>query len=388
MTEDNSRGARMLEPWRGAPADDVDPLAVDRHHRRRSAAGVEAVAVAANRVSGQMGPLRAVSTLRHLNQAHGFDCMGCAWPDPDPEHRSFAEFCENGAKAVAEEATRRRADRAFFAAHRVDELAGWSDFQLGQQGRITEPMVLREGGSHYEPISWDDAIAVVATALRGLDEPGEAAFYTSGRASNEAAFTLQLFARAFGTNNLPDCSNMCHESTSVALAESIGIGKGSVSLQDIHDARLIVIAGQNPGTNHPRMLSALEKAKANGATIIAVNPLPEAGLTRFKNPQTPKGMLLGGTKLADRYVQIRLGGDQALFQAIGKHLLEADGSTGSGTGDSVLDRPFIEEFTDGFEEYADAMRAVPWRELVAATGVPEKTLRAVGESVRRSKATI
>ncbi|MFL6151354.1 MAG: molybdopterin-dependent oxidoreductase, partial [Ornithinibacter sp.] len=326
MTEDNSRGARMLEPWRGAPADDVDPLAVDRHHRRRSAAGVEAVAVAANRVSGQMGPLRAVSTLRHLNQAHGFDCMGCAWPDPDPEHRSFAEFCENGAKAVAEEATRRRADRAFFAAHRVDELAGWSDFQLGQQGRITEPMVLREGGTHYEPISWDEAISLVATTLRGLDEPGQAAFYTSGRASNEAAFTLQLFARAFGTNNLPDCSNMCHESSGVALGRAIGIGKGTVTLDDIHAAELILVVGQNPGTNHPRMLSALERAKRNGASIVAINPLPEAGLLAFRNPQRVSGVIGRGTALADLHLPIMVGADLALFQLLNRRLVHDDGA--------------------------------------------------------------
>ncbi|MFL6165673.1 MAG: FdhF/YdeP family oxidoreductase [Ornithinibacter sp.] len=378
MTEDNSRGARMLEPWRGAPTDDVDPLAVDRHHRRRSAAGVEAVAVAANRVSGQMGPLRAVSTLRHLNQAHGFDCMGCAWPDPDPEHRSFAEFCENGAKAVAEEATRRRADRAFFAAHRVDELAGWSDFQLGQQGRITEPMVLREGGTHYEPISWDEAISLVATTLRGLDEPGQAAFYTSGRASNEAAFTLQLFARAFGTNNLPDCSNMCHESTSVALAESIGIGKGSVSLQDIHDARLIVIAGQNPGTNHPRMLSALEKAKERGATIVAVNPLPETGLMRFDNPQKVKGLTGVGTELADEYLPIRLNGDLALFQAIGALLVEK----------GAVDLDFVDRHTTGYETWRDHISRLDWDAVLRATGLPRPRIERVAELFAASDRTV
>ena len=219
----------------------------------------------------------------------------------------------------------------------------------------------------------------IAAALRGLDDPNEAIFYTSGRTSNEAAFLYQLLVRGFGTNNLPDCSNMCHESSGSALTETIGIGKGTVSIGDIHEADLLIVAGQNPGTNHPRMLSALEKAKSRGATIIAVNPLPEAGLVRFENPQTVKGVILGGTKLADQFVQIRLGGDQALFQAIGKHLLEYEDVAGRRS----LDHEFIDAHTSGFEAYRAAMAAVPWRELVAATGLPEKTLRRVGEAVRR-----
>jgi molybdopterin-dependent oxidoreductase alpha subunit len=378
MTEDRSRRARMLEPWRGAPDQDVDPLDVDRHHRRRSAAGMEAVAVALNRAAGQMGPVRATNTLRRLNQAHGFDCMGCAWADPDPEHRSVAEFCENGAKAVAEEGTTRRADRSFFATHPVAQLATWSDYQLGQQGRITEPMVLREGGTHYEPISWDDAIALVATTLRGLDEPGEAAFYTSGRASNEAAFSLQLFARAFGTNNLPDCSNMCHESTSVALAESIGIGKGSVSLQDIHEAELIVIAGQNPGTNHPRMLSALEKAKERGARIVAVNPLPETGLMRFDNPQRVKGLTGVGTALADEYLPIRLNGDLALFQAIGALLVEK----------GAVDLDFVDRHTTGYETWRDHISRLDWDAVLRATGLPRAQIERVAAMFAASDRTV
>ena len=230
-----------------APADDVEPTDVEVTHPKRVAAGVPAVAVALNRSREQMGLMRSVATLAKLNQADGFDCMGCAWPDPDPENRSVAEFCENGAKAVAEEATVRRIGAEFFAAHPISELAGESDYWLGQQGRLTEPLVRRPGSDHYEPISWDDAFGLAASHLRGLRSPDEAVFYTSGRASNEAAFVYQLFVRAFGTNNLPDCSNMCHESTSVALAETIGIGKGSVSLDDVHHAELIVICGQNPG---------------------------------------------------------------------------------------------------------------------------------------------
>ena len=238
-------------------------------------------------------------------------------------------------------------------------------------------MILDEGATHYRPISWDDALREVADALRGLDDPNEAIFYTSGRTSNEAAFLYQLLVRGLGTNNLPDCSNMCHESSGSALTETLGIGKGTVSIEDIHKADLLIVAGQNPGTNHPRMLSALEKAKDNGATIVAVNPLPEAALIRYKNPQTPRGVILGGKKLADEFVQIRLGGDQALFQAIGKHLLEAEEREGG-----VLDHAFIDAHTTGFADYAAEVEAVPWRELVAATGVPEKALRRVAERVR------
>ncbi len=375
---DSSRLTRMLEPWRGAPADDVDATEVDVHHRRKGAAGVEGVAVAVNRSAGQMGPVRSLNTLRRLNQVHGFDCMGCAWPDPDPEHRSFAEFCENGAKAVAEEATKRRADRAFFARHPVAELATWSDFQLGQQGRLTEPMLLREGGTHYEPVSWEEAIALVADTLRGLDTPGEAVFYTSGRASNEAAFTFQLFARAFGTNNLPDCSNMCHESTSVALAESIGIGKGSVSLQDVHEAELVVIAGQNPGTNHPRMLSALEACVENGGTVVAVNPLPETGLLKFDNPQKVRGLTGVGTDLASEFLPIRLGGDLALFQALGALLLER----------GAVDQEFIDRHTTGFESWKQHVKDLDWDVVDRATGLPREQIERVADLLAASKRTV
>jgi molybdopterin-dependent oxidoreductase alpha subunit len=274
-----------------APVGDIDPRDVEQTEPKSAAGGVPAVAVSVRRSVEQMGLTRTLRTLGKLNQVNGFDCMGCAWAEPEPENRSFAEFCENGAKAVAEEATLRRVGVEFFAEHSLEDLVGRSDFWLGQQGRLTHPMVRRDGGSHYEPIGWAEAFALIASHLGGLRSPDEAIFYTSGRTSNEAAFAYQLFVRAFGTNNLPDCSNMCHESTSVALAEVIGIGKGSVSLQDIHDAELIVICGQNPGTNHPRMLTALEKAKKNGAKILAINPLREAGLIAFDNPQTIRGVI-------------------------------------------------------------------------------------------------
>ena len=364
-----------------APREDIDETKLKVGDPKKRAVGVPAIVNALKVSYEQMGATRSVQTLLQINQKDGFDCPGCAWPEPDKRH--VAEFCENGAKAVAEEATLRRVTPEFFARHSLEELAGHDDWWLGQQGRLTHPMILDEGATHYRPISWDEALQTVADQLRSLDDPNEAIFYTSGRTSNEAAFLYQLLVRGFGTNNLPDCSNMCHESSGSALTETLGIGKGTVSLEDVYNADLIIIAGQNPGTNHPRMLTALEKAKRNGATIVAVNPLPEPGLVRFQNPQTVKGVILGGTRMADEFVQIRLGGDQALFQAIGKHLLEYEAEHGG-----VLDAAFIAEHTSGFEAYRQAMAEVPWRELVAATGVPEKTLRRIGDMVRTSPATI
>ncbi|WP_436495141.1 FdhF/YdeP family oxidoreductase [Actinokineospora sp. HUAS TT18] len=341
------------------------------------AAGIPGVAVALKRGVEQMGVGRTVKTLRLLNQREGFDCPGCAWPEPQG-HRHIAEFCENGAKAVAEEATKRRVGPEFFAEHPVAELAERTDYWLGAQGRLTHPMVLRDGATHYEPITWDGAFALIADQLRALSTPDEAVFYTSGRTSNEAAFLYQLFARSFGTNNLPDCSNMCHESSGAALNQTIGVGKGSVSLADFERAALILVVGQNPGTNHPRMLSALESAKRAGAKIVAVNPLPEAGLMRFKNPQKPSGVLGKGTELADEFLQIRLGGDQALFQAIGHLLLAWD----------ALDHEFIEASTHGFAEYAASVRDLDWADVLHATGLPREQIEKVARMVADSPATI
>lgn len=269
------------KPPAGDPVQDAPQVAPRKH----AAAGLPAIGHTLRIAQQQMGVACTARTLLKVNQKDGFDCPGCAWPEGDKRHT--AEFCENGAKAVAEEATLRRVTPAFFAEHPVADLANRSGYWLGQQGRITEPVLLEAGSDRYEPVSWERAFAVIAEELRALSSPDEAVFYTSGRTSNEAAFLFQLFAREFGTNNLPDCSNMCHESSGSALNETIGIGKGSVSLEDLHQAELIIVAGQNPGTNHPRMLSALEEAKKAGAKIISVNPLPEAGTERFKNPQTP-----------------------------------------------------------------------------------------------------
>jgi molybdopterin-dependent oxidoreductase alpha subunit len=342
------------------------------------AAGPTAVAVSLKRSLQHMGPVRTARTLLQLNQAEGFDCMSCAWPDPDPGHRHVAEFCENGAKAVAEEATTDRATPAFFAAHSIADLDAHSEMWLGQQGRITHPMVKRPGGTHYEPIGWDEAFGLIGTELRSLESPDEATFYTSGRASNEAAFVYQLFARAFGTNNLPDCSNMCHESTSIGLQESIGIGKASVTLQDVHDAELIVLAGQNPGTNHPRMLSALETAKRNGAKIISINPLREAGLVRFKNPQNVRGVVGRGTELSDLHLPIRINGDLALFQAIGSLLVEWD----------ALDHAFIGRHTRGFDEWRRHVAAVDWDVVTAATGLGRAEITEAARMLRDSDRTV
>jgi molybdopterin-dependent oxidoreductase alpha subunit len=343
-----------------------------------AAAGVTAVAVAMRRAVGQMGPVRAAQTLARINQVDGFDCQGCAWPDPDAGHRHAAEFCENGAKAVAEEATRELLDREFFARHSVADLAERSEYWLGKQGRITEPMVLRPGASHYEPISWDDAFGTIARHLHALDSPDQAVFYTSGKVSNEAAFVYQLFVRSFGTNNLPDCSNMCHESSGTALVETIGIGKGSVSLDDIHRARLVVVVGQNPGTNHPRMLSALEEAKRNGARIISINPLEEAGLVRFKNPQKVRGVVGAGTALSDLHLPVRINGDLALFQAIGHLLVEWD----------ALDHEFLSTHATGFEEYAAHVAGLDWDQVEQATGLTRAQVTEAATYFRDSEATV
>jgi molybdopterin-dependent oxidoreductase alpha subunit len=347
------------------------------------AAGVKAVMVSLQRGLKSMGPFRTAASLVRLNQRKGFDCPGCAWPE---EHggRKFAEFCENGAKAVAEEATKRVVTPEFFARHSIDDLEGRPEYWLSQQGRLTHPMVLRPGDDHYRPIDWDDAYRLIADELQALDSPDQAVFYTSGRTSNEAAFLYQLMVRSFGTNNLPDCSNMCHESSGAALTESIGIGKGSVTVDDVTGADLIIIAGQNPGTNHPRMLSTLEKAKENGAKIIAINPLPEAGLIRFKDPQKVNGVVGHGVPIADEFVQIRLGGDMALFAGLGRLLLEAD-DRAPGT---VVDRAFIAEHCANFEEYEKQARAVDLDTVLAATGIDRTQLERVAKMLIDSERTI
>ena len=346
------------------------------------AAGVPAVAHAMEYSLAQAGPKRTLLTLLSLNQAEGIDCPGCAWPDPKHRHRN--EYCENGAKHVNDEATTRRVTREFFAEHSVAELDAKSDMWLNHQGRLTEPMVKRPGATHYEPIGWDEAFGLVADELNGLASPDEAMFYTSGRLNNEAAFLLQLFARCYGTNNLPDCSNMCHESSGSGLGETLGIGKGSVSLDDIHESDLVFVVGQNPGTNHPRMLSALEETKRNGGRVIAVNPLPEAGLIRFKNPQRPSGVVGRGTPIADVFLKIRPGGDLALFQMLNRLLLEAEDAA-PGT---VLDHDYIAANTVGFEEFAAHTRTVTWEHVLEATGLTREEIEGVLTEVLAARKVI
>ncbi|MER7665115.1 FdhF/YdeP family oxidoreductase [Streptomyces sp. NPDC096193] len=360
------------KPPAGDPVQDAPQVAEPQH----AAAGLPGVGHTLRIAQQQMGVRRTAQTLLKVNQKDGFDCPGCAWPEGD--HRHTAEFCENGAKAVAEEATLRRVTPDFFARHPLADLASRSGYWLGQQGRITQPMYLPEGADRYEAVGWDRAFEIIAEELTALSSPDEALFYTSGRTSNEAAFLLQLFAREFGTNNLPDCSNMCHESSGSALTETIGIGKGSVSLEDLHRADLIIVAGQNPGTNHPRMLSALEKAKAAGARIMSVNPLPEAGMERFKNPQTPLGMIKG-VALNDLFLQIRIGGDQALFRLLNKLVLETEGA---------VDEEFVREHTHGYEEFAAAAGAADWDETLAATGLDRAAIERALAMVLESERTV
>ncbi len=336
---------------------------------KKVAGGIPAITNSVKHVYGEVGVVEGTKLMTRINQFHGFDCPGCAWPDPD-DHRSVAEFCENGAKAVAEEATTAKADAAFFQKHSVEELLSWTDYEIGKSGRITEPMLLKARSTHYEPVSWPDAFQLIGQQLRALGSPDEAIFYTSGRTSNEAAFLYQLFVRQFGTNNLPDCSNMCHESSGTGLTETVGIGKGSVKLEDFYEAEVIMIMGQNPGTNHPRMLSALGIAKKNGAKIISVNPLPEAGLISFKHPQYPLDMLGNGTTLTDIFLQIRLNADVPLLKVLMKMLLEKE-SEQPGT---VLDHAFIQSDTTGYENLITNLKEYDLDALIGQTGIPKNLL--------------
>jgi molybdopterin-dependent oxidoreductase alpha subunit len=346
------------------------------------AAGVPGVAYSLLHSYEEMGLRRSAVTLRAINQKDGFDCMSCAWPDP-PD-RKKAEFCENGALAVAWEADLRRIPSSFWEEHGLSSLEQQSEYWMGQQGRLVEPVYKPAGSDHYRPIGWDEAFSIVADELNSLSSPDQATFYTSGRTSNEAAYVYQLFVRAFGTNNLPDCSNMCHESTSVSLDETIGIGKATVSYEDFLRADLIVIMGQNPGTNHPRMLTALEEAKHAGATIVAVNPLPEAGLLRFKNPQKVSGIIGTGTTMADQFLQIRLGGDMALLQAVSARVLAAEDAA-PGT---VLDHAFLEQYCDGLEAFRAHLQGLDPSAVLAATGLTSSEIDAFADRYIRAERVI
>ncbi|HZJ03940.1 MAG TPA: FdhF/YdeP family oxidoreductase [Nocardioidaceae bacterium] len=345
------------------PVEDVTEDDIEVGKPETWAAGVPGITHSMGPALKQMGVRRSLKTLTAMNQKDGYDCMSCAWPDPD--HRKKLEFCENGAKAVTWEATPLKIPSSFWAEHPISDLLTKSGHWLGMQGRLVEPVYKPAGKDHYQPIGWDEAFSILAEKLKGLDSPDQAAFYTSGRTANETAFAYQLFVRAFGTNNLPDCSNMCHESTGLAMGQTIGIGKNTVAYNDFAKADLIIIMGQNPGTNHPRMLTALEEAKEAGADIVAINPLPEAGLMRYKNPQRVKGIIGHGTGLADQYLQIRLAGDMALMQALSKRVLDAEAAH-PGT---VLDQKFIEEHCQGLEELKEHLAHLDERAVLEATGL-------------------
>jgi molybdopterin-dependent oxidoreductase alpha subunit len=333
---------------------------------KKVAAGIPAVVSSFEKIVEEAGLQRGMKALFNLNKKGGFDCPSCAWPDPDDERSGIAEYCENGARAVAEEATTKKLTTEFFSQHSVGELGKLSDYEIGGKGRIAQPMFLTAGGTHYQPISWKAAFAKIGVELNRLASPDEAIFYTSGRTSNEAAFLYQLFVREFGTNNLPDCSNMCHESSGVALGESLGIGKGSVTLNDFYEAEVIIILGQNPGTNHPRMLTALQKAKANDATIISINPLPETGLMGFNNPQMVKGVLGINPTLTDIFLQVKINGDMALLKAIALLLIrEEEHNPGI-----VFDQDFIQKNTEGYAAFVEHIKTFNEEELAKICGVP------------------
>jgi molybdopterin-dependent oxidoreductase alpha subunit len=352
-----------------------------------TSAGVHAVTNALRHLYGKMGVVRGTRGMLKLNQKGGIDCQSCAWPDP--ENRTINEFCENGAKALSDEATTSKIGREFFAEHSVAELSVNEDYWLNKQGRLTEPVVLREGGTHYEPIEWGEAFRLIAEKLNTLASPDEAVFYTSGRTSNEAAFLYQLFVRQFGTNNLPDCSNMCHESTSVALAESIGLGKATIRLDDFEKTELVIVIGQNPGTNAPRMLSSLAAAKNAGAKMISINPLPEVGLTSFADPNPQHGnplSVLGfrPAKLADLHLPVRIGGDMAVLKGLMKILLDRE-RVGPG---SVFDREFIDEKTAGFEEFIASVDAVSWDEIIEGAGLSRELIEEAAEIIISARSFI
>ena len=358
---------------RTGPTDFKEPIL---SNVKEVAAGLPAVVSAWKHGISNMGPLDSAIMLSRANQHSGFDCPGCAWPDPS--ERSRFEYCENGAKAIADEATNKVIQDSFWQENNVLTLARKSDIWLNSQGRLSRPLIMKKDSNHYEPIDWDRAFGVIATSLSNLENPDDAYFYTSGRASNEAAFLWQLLARQHGTNNLPDCSNMCHESSGIALTESIGIGKGTVRLEDFNHSDLIVIVGQNPGTNHPRMLSALRSAKTSGSSILSINPIRETGMRSFRYPQSPLDMLGSGVKIADDHVDIQINGDMALFRAIGSVMIE----------NGWIDKSFIDSNTSGYESYFKASKRINWDDVEKATGQSQSRIRELAALFSKSRSTI
>ncbi|TLD71366.1 FdhF/YdeP family oxidoreductase [Phragmitibacter flavus] len=368
----------------------VEEPGVRQTRRKKTAAGYKAIEDSIRFGVGMAGTKNTLMTFPNLNQVKGFNCQSCAWPNPDDD-RSIAEFCENGFKAVSYEADTRRLTPKFFREHSIADLAARSDHWLGEQGRLTEPLVRRPGSTHYEPVTWNEVFQLMATELKALDSPHQAIFYTSGRTSNETAFLYQLFARAFGTNNLPDCSNMCHESTSVAMPPMLGIGKACVKLQDVETADAIFILGQNPGTNHPRMMTALQKMKEAGGKLVFVNPLPETGAFRFKNPQDllhptriPRFLFGRGTELSDMWLPVRINGDMAFLKGLMKDMLEhEDAHPGS-----VFDHDFIRLHTEGYEELIEVLRATSWDDILHSSGLSRQQIREASAIAMQARSTV
>ncbi|WP_369047765.1 FdhF/YdeP family oxidoreductase [Tenacibaculum sp. UWU-22] len=343
----------------------------------KKAVGTKAIKSALKHVFTEAGIVKGIKLLKNVNQFKGFDCPGCAWPDPDEKRAFLAEYCENGAKAVAEEGSKNKVSPLFFATHSVEQLSQWSDYEIGKSGRITHPMFLREGSSHYEEISWEDAFKLIGTSLNKLPSPDDAIFYTSGRTSNEAAFLYQLFVRQFGTNNLPDCSNMCHESSGSALSETLGIGKGSVTLDDFSHADLVIVMGQNPGTNHPRMLTALKETKKNGGKIMTINPLPEVGLMNYIDPQNPLKWFGAGQDLTDLFLQVKINGDVALLKIILKLMKEREKEQPN----TVFNHQFIKEKTHGFDDFIANLETYTIAELLPQTGLSLEEIKKATELI-------
>ena len=364
----------MKEEFDGTTPPDSNRLRLSKV--KTTAAGIPAAVSSMNHGIRKMGITKTVRNLLMVNQQEGFDCPGCAWPDP--KHRTSFEFCENGAKAVADESMKANVDAKFFQKYSVQDLAQKSDFWLNKQGRIAQPMILRSDETHYSPIDWDDALSLVATSIESMDSPKRGVYYTSGRTSNEAAFLYQALVRAMGTNNLPDCSNMCHESSGKALTQSIGIGKGTVHLEDFDQSDLILVIGQNPGTNHPRMLTALRDAKKKGAKIISINPLPETGLQRFKHPQDYMSGDFKSTQLADLYVPVRIGGDAALLKGVMKEILS----------NQALNTQFIASKTEYFDDFTQALSDVSWERIVQDSGIERQMIQDIAAMCSESSATI
>ena len=364
----------MQEPSEGVTPADLNSLRLTKV--KTTAAGIPAAVSSLNHGIRKMGVSKTIKTLLMVNQKDGFDCPGCAWPDPN--HRTSFEFCENGAKAVADEAMKAKVNPRFFKEYDVPSLLKKSDFWLNKQGRIAHPIVLRPGRTNYEPISWEDAFDLISESISSMDHPTRGVYYTSGRTSNEAAFLYQALVRSLGTNNLPDCSNMCHESSGKALGSTIGIGKGTVHLDDFNKSDLILVIGQNPGTNHPRMLTALRDAKRNGSKIVNINPLPETGLSRFKHPQEYMEMDLTSTQLSDMHIQVKIGGDAALFQGVIKHLLDTNN----------FDSKFIQSHTIQFDELKSHLESFSWDQAVLDSGISKNEIIQFAEMCSESNATI